>query len=157
MLNFGIILLSGKGTSVWPLPLTDPEPALTATRGVAAGGCKIQVLMSEMCCYSCAIWVFGRFLLLCRSCLHFGLCWTVKHLWKQECLLSQIIYDSPLSSLMPFMMNYSSESYLTHFFASFERSRTVCLEKREGHWVCYMFSVILFAFCFPPLCWEMLL
>lgn len=61
-LNFGIALLNGKGASVWPLPLTAPEPALMATCGVAAGGCKIQVLVLGVYFYSCChlgLWTFS--------------------------------------------------------------------------------------------------
>ena len=104
-LNFGIALLSGKGTSVWPLPLAVPEPALTATRGAAAGGCEIQVLVLGMYFYSCAIWVFGHFLLLYLGYLHFWLFWAVEQ--PMGDLLGQTVYDSPLSSLMPFALNHS--------------------------------------------------
>lgn len=75
------------------------------TCGVAAGGCKIQVLVSGMYFYSCAIWIFRHFLLLCLSCLHLWLCWTAEQ--PVGCLLGQTVYASPLSSLMPFVLNHS--------------------------------------------------
>lgn len=95
-----------------------PEPALTATCGITAGGCKIQVQVSGTRFSSCAIWVFRHFLFFFVSSLSsllalvergegHGMFAGPNHLRQSLVILDAVCIESLLSEsdLTPFMLH----------------------------------------------------